>query len=791
MVELLAPAGDFECLKAGVLNGANAVYIGGKEFSARQFAGNFDREEMIEAVRFCHSYNVKVYVTMNTLYRNEELNDALKYAAFLYETGVDALIIQDIGFLKLLREQLPDFELHGSTQMSVHNLEGVNKLYEMGLKRVVLARELTLKEIEHIVKNTKAEIEVFVHGAICISFSGQCLFSSMIGGRSGNRGRCAQSCRQEYIFDNDKKAHYLSPKDLSTLEFIKEISKLGVASIKIEGRMKKPEYVSGVVSSYKKALNSKVEKEDLIKVNQLFNRGGFTTFNLVKRQGRDMMSYERPKNWGSYLGKVVGSKGKFASIKLENSLFIGDGIENFDRNNGALVSKIWVKGKEVEKANRNEIAEIYLENAKAGDVIYKSLDIEIVSKEELTYKGKEILRMPLWGAFRAIKGEKIKLSIKDQRDFMAEDFGDVPQIALKTPTSRERVFEALNKTKDTNFYFENLEIEMDEDIVIPVSELNQLRRNAIDELVLKLQNKRTAPSVEFKLTDSKKNNNPKVVCVTGNIEAAKAAIDGECDILFFGGENFKINKGSFEEILKYNDGKILVLPHVPEIILEDFEKRKKELLSYKDKGIEGALCGNLGMYSFLMENDFKVFLSSGFNIFNSEAVGAYENSGAMLSLELNLKQLKDTIRNTTSRTIAFIHGKTKVMVSRHCFIGSVKGHGREGCPNLCEGSIHYLKDKMGEVFEVVPDIYCRNHIFNSKILCTIEHIRDIINLNADYLALSFLNESYEDALLTVKAYKNQIKAAQNGDYNLTKESKQLLVKYKGNITKGHFYRGVQ
>lgn len=791
MVELLAPAGDFECLKAAVLNGANAVYIGGKEFSARQFAGNFDRDEMTLAVRFCHAYKSKVYVTMNTLYNNEELESALKYAEFLYEIGVDALIIQDVGFLKLLREQLPEFELHGSTQMSVHNLDGVNELYNMGLKRIVLARELSIKEIKHIVKNTKAEIEIFIHGAICISFSGQCLFSSMIGGRSGNRGRCAQSCRQEYAFENGKKGHFLSPKDLSTLEFIKDIVDTGVASLKIEGRMKKPEYVSGIVSTYKRALYEKPKEEDFDRVNQLFNRGGFTSFNLIKRQGKDMMSYERPKNWGAYLGKVVSAKGKFASIKLERALTLGDGIENFNRDNGALVSKIWVKGKEVKQAKINEVAEIYLENAKSGDVIYKSLDIDIVKKEEESYKGKDIRRNPIRGSFSAVKGEKISLIVSNEDGVFQEVYGEVPELALKAPTSKERVLEALSKTKDTPFYFEDITITMDEDIIVPISALNLLRRDAVEGLIDKLQGKRMPKEVKVNFTRNKKDVKTKLACVTGNIDCARAAIDSGCDILFFGGDDLKINRGDFEEVLKLQNNKTKILPYIPEIVLEEYDSLKGRLINLKESDIKEALCGNLGMYSYLKQNGFDVFLSSGFNIFNSKACEVYDSIGVNPSQELNMKQLKELVANTEAKTMVIIHGKTKVMVSRHCFIGSIKGHGKEGCPNLCEDRIHYLKDKMGEEFEVVPDKYCRNHIYNSKILCTIEHIRDIININADYAAINLLDESYEEAFLTVNAYKKQLEASSKGEFKLCEEAELMLDNLKGKITKGHFYRGVQ
>jgi putative protease len=790
MVEILAPAGDFESLKAAVLNGANAVYLGGKEFSARQYAGNFDRDEMIEAVRFCHAYNVKVYVTMNTLLDNSELEEALKYASFLYEIGVDALIIQDIGFLKLLKGNLPDFEIHGSTQMTAHNLEAVNLLYNMGLKRIVLARELSLQEIKYIKENTEAEIEVFIHGALCICFSGQCLFSSMIGGRSGNRGRCAQPCRMEYNIDNKEKAHYLSPKDLSTLEYVEKIVELGVDSLKIEGRMKKPEYVATVVGAYRRAINKASKKDDVEKVTQAFNRGGFTSAFLFGKHGRDMMSYERPKNWGTYLGKVVGVKGKFASILLEKSLTVGDGVEVFNRNIGAPVGSIKVGGKEVQKALEGQVAEIYLDGAKKGDVIYKSLSFELQKEAEESYKGKNIMKMPIYGSFTAYKNNKIALRIENDRGISVEVFGDEPEIALKTPTSREKVVDSLSKTGDTPFYFENINVEIDDDIAIPVSKLNSLRREAIEALLNKLQGKREYKDVNIRFKTNRKEIKPKIAIQTGRLDIAKACIDEGCDVVFFGGDRLRINTGSFKDVISYAQNKTNVYPWYSEIILEENEKVKKEIDEIKSLGVNRVLCGNMGLYSYLRERGFKVYLDKGFNVFNSPACETFENEASMLSIELNLKQLKDVINKTANKTMVTSYGRVKLMTTRHCPVGSSMGHGKEGCPNLCENKIHYLKDRVGEVFPIATDWHCRSYIYNSKVLCMIEHMKDIVSLNADYIVLNFIDESPEDAKLVLQAYKDGIERAYNGDYKISNIGKELLDRLKGNITKGHFYRGV-
>ncbi|EYE89455.1 peptidase U32 [Fervidicella metallireducens AeB] len=790
MVELLAPAGDFNSLKAAVLNGANAVYLGGKEFSARQYAGNFDREEMIEAVKFCHSYNVKVFVTLNTLLDNLELKAALEYAAFLYEIGVDALIIQDIGLLKILKENIPEFELHGSTQMTAHNLEAVNLLHSMGLKRVVLSRELSLKEIEYISKNTKAELEVFVHGALCIGFSGQCLMSSIIGGRSGNRGRCAQPCRMEYSIDDNKKQHYLSPKDLSTLEYIEEIKKTGVYSLKIEGRMKRPEYVATVVSSYRRALDNMSKKDDIDRVTQVFNRGGFTSAFLFTPQGREMMSYERPKHWGVYLGKVIGCKEKFADIKLEKSLKVGDGVEIFGKNIGAPISSIKINGRNVESAKPGDIINIYLEGASKGDRIYKTLDAELYKEAEESFKGKDIKRIPIWGSFKAKSGEIIEFTVFNQDGITSIATAEEPEIALKTPTTCERVAEALNKTKDTSFYFEGIEIEMDDNLAIPVSKLNLLRREAIEGLLEKLQGKREKINVNIDFSKTKKSVIPKIAVKTGSLEIAESCIDAGCDVVFLGGDLLRKNKEDFNEFPRFIKENKKVYPWYPEIILEEFETLKKQAIELKEKGIDKALCGNMGMYSFLRGIGFDVYLDSGFNLFNSKSCETFKNSGCHLSPELTIKQLSNVISNTESKTMVLAHGRIKLMTSRHCFVGSSMGHGKKDCPVLCKNQVHYLRDRMGEVFPVYTDVNCRSHIYNSKILCTIEHIKDIIKLNADFLVLNLLDEEKDEAALVVKAYREGIERAFNNEFKIGSYGEELLEELKGNITKGHLYRGV-
>lgn len=366
MVELLSPVGNFECLKSAVQNGADSVYFGANNFSARAFAENFDFNNLKEAIKYAKLRGVKTNLTLNTLIKNNEIENAFNLAKQAYELGIDAIIVQDLGLANVLIKNFPDLAIHGSTQMSIHNLEGVLELQELGFKRVVLSRELSLEEIEYICQNSKIEIECFIHGALCISYSGQCLFSSIVGGRSGNRGKCAQSCRLPYkLLENHKKidtGYLLSTRDLCGLNFLPELISCGVKSFKIEGRMKSSEYVATVTRIYRKYIdlannciqsnnieNYIIDPNDEKELKQVFNRGNFSNGHLENTPNKNLVYPEKPNNMGLFLGNVQKYnplKGHI-SVKLNEPIEIGDTISLQNETGTYTISEILQKNQNI------------------------------------------------------------------------------------------------------------------------------------------------------------------------------------------------------------------------------------------------------------------------------------------------------------------------------------------------------------------------------------------------------------------------------------------------------------
>ena len=536
-IELLSPAGDFTCLKAAVQNGANCIYFGSNLFSARASAKNFDDTELKEAIQYCKIRGVKTNLTLNILIKNNEFANAFNLAKKAYEYGIDAIIVQDLGLAKLLIETFPDLPIHASTQMSIHNLQGALKLQELGFSRIVLARELSINEIEYICQNTSIEIECFIHGALCISYSGQCLFSSMIGGRSGNRGTCAQSCRLPYeLIENNKttidKGHLLSPKDLCSLEYIPRLVNAGVKSFKIEGRMKTPEYVATVTKTYRKYIDLaqsgkeyKIEEKDIKNLMQVFNRGNFSSGHLSTNPNQQLIFPEKPNNMGLFIGhieKYNSSKGLITIIS-EEPLEIGDTISIEGETNTYTISELMKNNSNIKKSeSKGQITIGRMKGKiKPGAKAYKMSSKSLTQEALATFENNNnLIKVPLNCEIKIIKNSPISMHISSACDIEIYRKLDIyceidafPQDAINQPLEKEKIVNQITKTNNTPYFFKNIKIKLDENTFLPnIKALNELRRTALNLVedfakskIIRTYTQSTLPQIDFAQNQTKPN----------------------------------------------------------------------------------------------------------------------------------------------------------------------------------------------------------------------------------------------------------------------------------------------
>lgn len=779
-IELLAPAGSFESLIAAVQSGADAIYLGGSKFSARAYANNFDDEQMIKAVEYCHDYGVKVYITINTLLKDKEIKEALEYAKFLYRIGVDALIIQDTGLVYLIKKCIPEFEIHASTQMSIHNGEGALLLKNLGFQRIVLSRELSIQDIDYISKDLGIETEVFVHGALCVCYSGQCLMSSILGGRSGNRGRCAQTCRLPYTLYGkntkvERDGYIMSPKDICTIENIKELIESGTSSLKIEGRMKRPEYVAGVVSIYRKAIDSYYNntefnlEEEKRKLTQLFNREGFSKAYLLGNVGKDMMAYKTPRNTGVYLGKA----NKDGSILLKEPIGLKDGIRI--EEGGFTVSKILLDGKEVEKADIGDVVKLKPSNYKANDLLYRASDNELLMELSQYYKHPYEKKIPVKANFTFKVGSPMVIGANfNDEVFYAE--GEVVQEALKKPLDKEKVIKNICKAGDTALKVEEIEFLHFEDGFVPVSSINEIRRNLIEQIEnrIKEKNKRVLKDISSENIEATyaEQNMPNLMVTLQRAEQLKAA--EELNI-----ENVAVNifnmRGNVD--LENINIKNLYLK-VPNII-RDKEIDKVALEIEKNlHRIKGIITGNMGIINrFLgktvIYGDYKNNVLNTFaHRFFSEKI-----NGMYLSAELNRSELLNIGKKSPENSCGVvIYGRYELMVSEYCPIGSIYGgkSKKENCKGACAKDTYLLRDRKGEEFILDVDKSCRSYIYNSVPVNLYPYINELKKNNINAFRIDFITEDY-----------NEVKEILSGFINGTLGNEDK--KY----TRGHYKRGIE
>ncbi|MDP4159455.1 MAG: U32 family peptidase [Bacillota bacterium] len=843
-LELLAPAGSFEAFKAAVENGADAVYLGGKTFSARASAANFDLEELKKAIRYAHERQAKVFVAVNILIADQEFQELFDYLYTLYEIGVDALIVQDIGVAGLIHSILPEMEIHASTQMTVNTSWGVQHLDALGFSRVVLARETTADEIKLIAERTPLEIEVFVHGALCICYSGQCLMSSFIGGRSGNRGTCAQPCRMTYQLMNDQKEnllankntgeHLLSPRDLSLVEELAELKRIGVHSLKVEGRMKRPEYVATVIRLYRQAINrikdlpeagtessSLLSPDEHHELLQVFNRD-FTKGYFRENPGAELMSYSRPNNRGTRLGRVTRLENRRLFLKLEAALHPGDGIELWTGRGreGVTVGTIWRDKNEVEEGLTGETVQIEFSGiAHPGDRVFKTNDALLMEKARESFQeGREQRKNPLTMSLSGSLGEKLCLEVKEGERRVAVYSASVAQKALKRPLTREYAFQQLGRLGTTPFWLEKLELGIDEGIMLPVSDLNEMRRSAVEELLKtkprqkldrhmyrqRIEHWHQRQTIERKDLVTDKNVTPRISVAVSNMDTLRAALKAGAKRVLIGGEHWRSRRGFsseeirtiFESCRKQGIDCVWRLPRIlnqaqSDILLESLKKTAEWTKKPK------LMVSNLGELELIRSIDvewpFEVDYS--LNIFNEASLAHFLRLGAQvvtLSPELHHEQLAHLAK--WPRTELMVFGDLEMMVSEYCPVGSTLG-GKKGehCARPCVQAPHYLRDRMRYDFPVETDQECRMHLFNVKILNLYEELAQIRRMGISTLRLQLTRQTPEQVSRIVRLFSkawDTINAGKKAAWTSEEGMDDLTALFPGGFTKGHFYRGV-
>lgn len=717
-LELLSPAGNIDIFKNVVNAGADAVYFGGEMFGARAYAKNFTIEEGAEAITYAHLYGRKAYLTVNTLLKNLEIERKLyDYLKAYYEAGLDAVIIQDMGVLEFVKYYFPELPIHASTQMTVTNAKGARWMQDAGASRVVTSREISLKEIAEIREATDIEIETFVHGALCVCYSGQCLMSSMLGGRSGNRGRCAQPCRLPYqLYDeNGKQLHMpgeflLSPKDLCGIEDVAAMAEAGVYSFKIEGRMKQMSYATGVVSMYRKYMDAYLEggtttvsEEDKKIIFDLGNRCGFTNTYFHKQNSPDMITYTRPSH----------------------------------------------------------------EKKAAEDVILHQP------------------KMQIQGTFYAHIGQEMQLSVQMGEEQVVTVLGDVVEAATKKATSISDIEEKLKKTGNTAFCFDHIVFDVEEEVFLPVSRLNDLRRRALEELQNRLQgechNRTVKPYEKHALQPVYHANfhrkNVMVCCDTR--EQFLLACDR--DIVTAVCISFETAMSCFDSLeatAKQNGKEFYVsLPII-------CRKRTLDLLEahsdfFDVHKIQGVLASSLDALGFLEQLHFpkeRIILDHRLYTFSNVSLFAYEQRGYSrfcAPLELNEKELAHRCNDTS---MMLLYGRIPFMITANC-----QHHNSVGCDK--KTSITYLQDRYKQRFPVKNRCnFCYNEIYNSKIYDILSELHQVEKLGFEGYRIDLTLENN----LETEQVLQRLEAVFMGT-----ENDKLKQKNSAIVTKGHFKRGVE
>ncbi len=796
MIELLSPVGDLDCLKAAVQNGADCVYFGASNFSARAFASNFDDLEL--AINYAKIRGVKTNLTLNTLIKNDEFEDAYNLAKKAYELGIDAIIVQDLGLATRLIKDFPDLPIHASTQMSIHNLQGTLKLQNLGFKRVVLARELCANEIEYICQNSNVEIECFIHGALCISYSGQCLFSSLVGGRSGNRGKCAQPCRLPYeLVQNGNetidKGFLLSTKDLCGLDYIPFLINAGVTSFKIEGRMKTPEYVATVTRIYRKYIDlalsgnpyviDEKDKKDLL---QVFNRGLSSNGHLDKEPNKNLIYPIKPNNMGLPLGIIqkYNKTNGHITLKLQEELYVGDCISTQKENGSYNVSELMVKNKNIKIGNIGNLVTIgrMKGNISVGDKVYK-ISSKVLKDNALNSFKTENRKIPL----------NIKLFIQNNKNISAVvnscykyylyknlnfeyTFNIIPNTSINKPLDKDTIIKQFSKTNNSIYEFKKIEIILDDNLFLPISSLNDLRRTILENIEKQTLDKikRTSNCCYTPIVSNASNlkNNYKISLLLNdlNLEYDYSKLYGVHNLYI--PLKFFVNK-NYENILNVLNKKFSTYIYLPTIIRANYRNLFYDNIvnTTKKYNIKGIVLSNISNFMLISDlyksnKNLELIANYTFNIYNNETINKLNDlqiSKYIVSPELDKLSILNLYGNPQKELI--VYGKIPLMNMNYCLLGK-SNKCYPNCNSLCTNKNRYfLKDRLGLHFDIVPDnIQTVTTIYNCKTLsiCPTDFNLDCARIDILYENIDEIN----NIINTVKLGKKfEGKQYTNGNLN--------------------------
>ena len=800
-VEILAPAGSMECLKAAIAAGADAVYTGGALFGARAYAHNLTEEELLEAIDYVHLHGRRLYLTVNTLIKDREMEKQMyDYLLPYYRQGLDAVIVQDIGLFRFIRKHFPDLPIHASTQMTLTGVDGAKFLEKEGAQRIVTSRELSMAEVKKIADETELEIESFVHGALCYCYSGQCLFSSFIGGRSGNRGQCAQPCRLLYRTPEAKRPQYLlSLKDICTLELIPEMIESGIYSFKIEGRMKKPEYAAAVAFQYRKYADLylkyyeecpaeedpatyamkkyRVREEDRQMLLDLYNRGGFHTGYYHTQNGREMISLNRPNHAGVPAVKVLAKKGRNVTAKALTDLYPQDIIELPMRKGREKADNYTCK--DAVRKGMNVQIPVFADTPFKRDEIWmrtrNSTLIDTLREEFVNGKIKE----RICGTFRLYPQEKATLTVKC-RDAEITVAGEKAQEALSQPMSRERIEKQLRKTGNTEFEFSFLKAEIGEKVFLPMQSLNELRREALETLekvicekyrrsgeVKDPEEDKTELSMEEEIlsgwTASVRTAEQMEVILE---EEAIGRIYADCTMFPRIWE-----KDSYVEWITkvHAAGKeiYLVMPYIfRERTRKQYEAAYNRIFG---AGWDGILIANYESFAFLKEHGYTGRIMTDYNLyeFNQESRKFWKEKGVFeftAPVELTERELQD-LRVKDGEVI--VYGYLPMMISAGCIQKTTRG-----C--LKKSGQTTITDRYRNPFVVKNECdYCYNILYNYVPLYLGDRMEEVYQIGPGRIRLMFTTERQQEVRQILSAYF---------------EGKELP---EGTYTRGHWKRGIK